>query len=735
MRTEPGINLSNGWSFVRGKQDRQWLKGSGSTEHETVVLPHCWNAHDAFQDGVDYYRGFGSYRKKFTVPSGFAKGGGETWLLESEGFYGTGDVWLNGTKVADVDGEYLGFGLEVGRLLRPDDENVLAIRLTNKCGPHVLPGIADPDFLLYGGLSGRIRLVRRPPVHLDVNSLRILCANALDVEPVVTTEIGVENHSDRAREVRLRWVVAGPDGREAIAVESEEPLIAAPFDSMAGSVQFRIANPALWRPDSPELYSLLVELAEDGIIVDRVREQFGLRCAEFTASGFILNGQRTRLCGMNRHESMPGFGRALPDRLHRQDAALLKETGCNFVRLSHYPQHPVFLDACDELGIMVYAEIATWKSVRTGRWLKSATRQMERMICRDRNRPSIIIWGMGNEARSRRAYITLAELVGRLDPLRPVTYAENHLYRARRNGTTGIVDIWACNYETTILRECAAASRKGATIVSECCNLPTALRGDTEAEMKQVEMIECELQAITDNKFNAGYLIWCMNDYAKLRKQRYRRYSGVFDSCRVPKPARDLLKALQSPEPFIRLIADWREDGGRTYPREVHCFTNCNTVTLLRNGRELLSVAAEPHLKWSVDFEPGELSAKGSHSLGTAGDRIESWGVAHGLEIAVDPATAGADRYETVQVDLAVLDARRRRCRDWSGEVILEVAGPAILRGYRADGQTPVAGGIGRSFLAGTGGCGTAVVRASSGTLVESTATVLFAQAEECPSA
>jgi len=735
VRTEYGIDLNNDWCFVRKKQDRQWLRGSASTGHETIDLPHCWNARDAFQDGVDYYRGFGAYRKQFMIPSGTQKVSGGTWLLESEGFYGTGDVWLNGTKVADVDGEYLGFSLEVSRLLRPGEENVLAVRLTNKCRSHILPGIDSPDFLLYGGLSGRLRLVQRPPVHLVADSLRILCVNALDPQPVVAADIGVMNRSDGTADVRLRWLVVGPDGKQAAAVESGEPLIVPPTGSLTESVQFRISKPFLWDPEEPGLYSLVVEVIEDGAVVDRLRERFGLRHTEFTASGFMLNGRRTELRGMNRHESMPGFGRAMPERLHRMDAALLKDSGCNFVRLSHYPQHPAFLDACDELGIMVYAEIASWKSVRTGRWLQLAMRQIERMICRDRNRPGIIIWGMGNEARSRRAYLALSGLCRQLDPSRPVTYAENHLNRARRNQTTGMVDVWACNYETAVLRECAAASRKGATVVSECCNLPTALRGDAAEEMKQVAMIERELRVISGEQFNAGYLIWCMNDYATLRKKRYRRYSGVFDAWRVPKPACDLLKALQLRTPFVRLVADWREDRNGNEAREVHCFTNCERITLLRNGRELLSVDGEPHLKWSVDFDSGELLVKGSHRLGSAEDRVESWGSAHSIQLTVDPATADADRRETVQVDLEVLDEHRRRCRDWMGQVILDSTGPAILRGYRSDGHTVVAGGIGRSFLVGTGGDGKAVVRAASGTLRESTATISFARIERHPSA
>jgi len=223
--------------------------------------------------------------------------------------------------------------------------------------------------------------------------------------------------------------------------------------------------------------------------------------------------------------------------MHEADAKCIKQMGLNFVRLSHYPQHPAFLEACDRLGILVYAELSSWKSVRGGEWLRQASRQMEGMIRRDRNHPSIILWGMGNEGRHAAAYHSLYRLCKCLDPQRAVTYAENHVYRARRQKTLGIPDVWGLNYEFDALAEGVAGSRMQCAVVSECSNYPHTRRGDADAEATQLDTIKKDLARMDSHPEIAGFALWCFNDYATLRKQRYRRFSGIVDAWRTPKAA------------------------------------------------------------------------------------------------------------------------------------------------------------------------------------------------------
>ena len=520
------ISLDDNWEFVRGHQSRHWLR-EAATRPDTI-LPHCWNEHDGFQEGVAYYRGPGSYRRTFRLEAAAAIDQSR-WFLESDGFYGTGDVWLNGQRLGLVDGRYLGFRLDATAALRQGAENVLGIRLTNRCGRNILPGLAMPDFLLYGGLSGSVRLVREPTRRLNPLALAIRCTELGEAGTQITITWGLEGTAQAGDTVE--WCLTDPDGNKAAPAQT-----AAVADRNQGMVIFTVASPQRWNLDNPQLYQAAGLLRRDGQTLDSISQPFGIRTAEFRPrQGFFLNGRRIALRGCNRHESMPGFGRALPRWMHEADAHLLKAMGLNFVRLSHYPQHPAFLDACDRLGILVYAELASWKSVRGGGWLRQARRQMEDMVRRDRNHPSVILWGMGNEGRHAGVYRCLYALCKALDPHRAITYAENHFYRARRSKTLGIPDVWGLNYEFDALADGVAASRLQCTVVSECSNYPHTRRGDADAERIQLETLHADLARIADHPEIAGFALWCLNDYSTLRKKRYRRFSGIVDGWRTPK--------------------------------------------------------------------------------------------------------------------------------------------------------------------------------------------------------
>jgi beta-galactosidase len=719
------LDLNRGWQFRSGPTGKAWLGGRGHAGSGTVNLPHCWNSQDAFQEGVEYHRGSGTYRLAFAIPDDLKNPAKGIWILESEGFYGTGAVWLNRRKIADVDGEYLGFELDVTRAVREEKENTLAVQLTNRCASHVLPGIKMPDFLLYGGLSGRMRLRRVPLLRVKHDTVRIVTRDALGLSPSVTAQCSVHNDHDREMQFTARWTVADSAGTEIAS--GTTPETAAPPSSVRELPQVAIDVPApqLWSVDEPALYSMRCEIRCHGNLHDTHERRFGFREAEFRPNnGFFLNGERLELFGWNRHESMPGFGRALPIAIHLEDAALLKQTGCNIVRLSHYPQHPTFLDACDELGILVYAEIASWKSVRGGRWLKSALHQLERLIRRDRNRPSVILWGMGNESRSRRAYTEMRRLAMSLDN-RPTIYAENHIRRAERDRTLGIADVWGCNYELEELDAGRKGSRLRVTLVSESSNIPTARRGATRKELEQVGSMARDRAALAGKKFNAGCIMWCMNDYATLRKERYMRYSGVVDAWRVSKMSHWFLKASLLKEPFLKVHVNWRE-GLDTVSRDLHVFTNCADVTIIANGHKLAACKGKPHLTRRIRFQPGELAVRGTLNGAEVADTVLSHGPGVRLEILPEAATMPADA-ETVSIRLQVLDAHDRPALDWEGEVRLDAEGEAVLRAYTPDGTIPVANGTARTFISPTGNPGTAHVTARHPDLTTADATLTLA--------
>jgi len=524
------VDISNNWSFIKNKASKKWLFDD-SLQGEYINLPHCWNDLDGFQKDVAYYRGWGSYKKFFSVEESFSDTDMYRYSLVSEGFYGTGDIWLNKVHLGKVDGQYLGFDFDITDLI-DEHNNCIALRLTNLCNLSVLPGHKMPDFLLHGGMSGRVFIKKTPLIHFDDKEFFVESKINLDSDITVSVRSSIIIPEKFAgKKLMVSWQIFDDTGI-CVAETAASKLI----NSKDFLCDIAMSNAKLWDVDNPYMYEIIGVIKSDDEIIDSISTSFGIRKIEFRPyKGFFLNNKRVSLNGCNRHESIPSFGSAIPDCLHYEDALLIKSLGCNFVRLSHYPQSPSFLDACDRLGILVLAELASWKSVRGGRWLKNACTQMEAMIRRDRNHPSIILWGMGNEGRHKKAYSVLYNLCKSLDDNRSVIYAENHIRRARRYGTIGIPDVWGANYEFDILQDGCDASKLKNVIVTECSNNPHAKRGDIDQETNQLELIKSDLAIIKDKPWVAGFCLWCFNDYSTLRKDRYVRYSGLVDAWRMPK--------------------------------------------------------------------------------------------------------------------------------------------------------------------------------------------------------
>jgi len=678
------IDVSDGWEFVRGRVSRGWLSGRGGAG-ETVDLPHCWNRDDTFQHGLESYSGRGVYRR--TIELSTSPKGPGWWQLRSEGFYGFGDVWADGHTIARIDGQYLGFGVNLPESISSGQHH-LAIRLENLWQRRVLPGRRDPDFLLYGGLAGRVWLEWVPTFHLDRDRVEVLCTKGPEGAEIVELRWGANGVDTRPEKPRITWIISTIDG-EQIAAAGPVPIGESP-----SAISTLILNPHCWSPDDPHLYWAEGQLQIDNGVADSVRVRFGVTRAEFLPDeGFFLDGRRVDLHGCNRHESIPGFGNALPAELHRADATLLKSYGCNFVRLSHYPQHPAFLDACDEVGIMVYAEIASWKSVSSSSaWRRAARRQMRDMVLRDRHHPSVIVWGMGNESRSRTAYLELREIAHELDPARPVTYAENHLYRARREKTLGIPDVWSVNYELEGIEEGRDACRLRNVIASECCNYPHSTRGDDRAELIQVATLEYEWKLMADRPYLAGHAVWAFTDYATEHRKRYRRQPGLFDAWRQPKMAAELFRARYAEEPFVTLFVTATGDD-----RELHIFSNCDEVRLEWEDAPVVELEGAPHHVVTIKRAFTGVTAEGVRGEKTIRSALRAWGEAATISIDIDEAETQPGR--TVAVDLTISDDVGRPVRDWNGHVKVSIEGDARLFPYNEAGEVLAARGEGRTYF------------------------------------
>ncbi len=698
------LPMNRDWSFALGHGGRSWRGEAPLAGSEPVDLPHCWNAFEGWDPG-SYQRGFGCYWRTLEIED-WAWVPGFRWRLSVGGFWGSAEIFWNRRRLGKVEGASLGTWLDVSEVVSAGHHQI-GIRLENKHKRSRLPGIKEPDFLLYGGLAGSMELVRVPEVHLRTRITQLEQRLATSAEAGATDRLTVRfrarNEGSTSRRLQTRWSLVDPAGDPLPGWSTVGTAPATTTRGSADAGRLTLQGPRLerWSPANPRLLELRGELIdEQGLVLDRQRLRFGARSVRWGETGFHLNGERLELRGANRHECHPGFGSAVPEALARRDVDELVALGCNLVRLSHYPQSPAFLDACDEKGLMVYAELASWKSVRGGRWLRRALDQWRGLITRDRNRPSVVIWGMGNESRSRRAYLQLADTARLLDGTRPVTYAENHLYRARRWRTTGLPAVWGVNYELDVLERAKAAATAGSVLVTECMNPCLEAHGFGEEPLaeRQATVMERELPIIQAHDFVAGFLVWCFADYPTRYRDRTVRAAGLLDGMRQPRIGAWWMRARYATEPFVHLDGDWSEDGPRQ--RKLTVVSNQARVQVDCAGvqKEIdLSTAgaAWPVATFEMPFDNAPLMARVPGLASPVEARVDPWGRATALRLRARgrrllPGDLG-------EVEVLVVDAEGRRVRDWQGRIQIESVDREVeLRGLNALGEYLVQNGRGR---------------------------------------
>lgn len=375
--------------------------------HEVVALPHTWNAVDGQDGGNDYYRGTCTYTKTFDKP---ATGENEEVWLEFLGAAHTCEVMLNGEKICHHEGGYSTFRVKLENLKQ---DNTLVVSLDNADNDRVYPQKAD--FTFYGGLYRGVNLIVVPASHFELG----YCGTpGIKVTPVVNLEeknavVTVETWQTKAESVTME--AAG----QAVTVPSVEGYAKAAF---------HIENVHLWDGiDDPYLYTATATLPSG----DSVSTRFGCRKFEIDPQkGFLLNGRSYPLRGGSRHQDCKGVGNALTMEHHRRDMEIIREMGCNTLRLAHYQHAQEFYDLCDEYGMVVWAEIP-YITMHMTNGRANTLSQMEELVVQNYNHPSIAVWGLSNEITAASAvneellenHRALNDLCHKLDSTRPTTMA------------------------------------------------------------------------------------------------------------------------------------------------------------------------------------------------------------------------------------------------------------------------------------------------------------------------
>jgi beta-galactosidase len=695
-------DIGEGWKLRLGEVGGASDPAYDDSGWDEVRLPHTFNDSDTFTPTRGYYRGPAWYRKRFML-----RRVGRRRFLRFNALWGKARVWLNGEDLGEHADGLVGFELDVTECTARG-ENVVSVRIDNTPDPDVLPGKPVPDYNVYGGLCGDVVFATKPRSCFPWRSLAITTPDIDDVRARVDLVAGVLG-GDAGGKVRGRATVFDLDGRE-VARTGE----VTPGTNNAISLHIEVPSPRLWSPDEPYLYSALVELLEGDKLLDSQTERFGLRTFSFHQDeGFTLNGQRLQLRGVNRHQDFPGLGNVLSERLNRRDAEIIKEMGGNFVRTSHYPQDPSFLDACDDLGVLVYEEITSWQFIGGEGFISNADRMMASMIERDRNHPSVILWGMMNEGRSKKMFDRLKQTAMALDPTRSTIYADNRPGDGVSQGTTFIPHVLGLNYRLETIDAFHSAYPELKLMISEHTNADSTLRGDPELEKTQAERISTDLDLIEARSFVAGSALWSMHDYGTDYEPVWPvQRSGVLDALRVPKEAFFMLSARWRRDPVIFIAPDWAYPHEEDEPVEVRIYTNCQELELTLEGRSLGSWKGKNPLTVELPYARGALRAFGvKEGYAAVSSVVTPPGPPAKLELSC-PSEIRADGKDCGLATASLLDAGDNPVLGVSGRVEFELTGPARLKGIGEGVSAEMVAGTACIPFRSTGRRGRVVVKA-----------------------
>jgi beta-galactosidase len=425
------LQADSGWKFTLGDPSGAEAPSFADTAWRQVDLPHDWSIESSLDannptgaGGGFFPAGIGWYRKTFSAPANWR---GKRVGVEFDGVYRDATVYLNGHKLGTHPYGYTSFNFDLTADLNFTGPNVLAVRADNS---------AQPNSRWYSGsgIYRHVRVVVTDPTHVAHWGVFVTTPKVSDDSATVAIQTKVANESATASGVTVETKVYDRAGYEAGKTESA--LTIAPGKEMEATQTITVANPALWSTASPTLYRAVSRIRKGGKVVDEVETPFGIRSLSWSAEkGLLLNGKPVKLAGGSVHHDNGPLGAAAFDRAEERRVELLKAAGYNAVRTAHNPPSPAFLNACDRLGLLVLDEpFDTWKANKAkfdyGRdfdeWWKS---DISSMVLRDRNHPSIVIWGIGNEIpeleveRGPVVGRQLADQVRSLDTTRPLTLA------------------------------------------------------------------------------------------------------------------------------------------------------------------------------------------------------------------------------------------------------------------------------------------------------------------------
>ncbi|OWV66156.1 beta-D-galactosidase [Rhizobium sp. R339] len=730
------LSFNEGWSFHEGFGQRLLENFDAakmvSLPHTAVELPFN------YFDETSYQRAF-TYQKMLR------------WLPEFEdrevslvfdAAMADSVVYLNGEEIIVHKDGYTPFEARLtGKLIK--GENLVTVKIDGSENPAIPPFGGRIDYLTYAGIYRDVWLKVTDPV--SIRNLKIETTDVLASEKSASVRVDIANPEGRSFSATVTATLRQADGT-VIATAATETIGERTRLSFGG-----LTNINLWDITDPTLYEVIVELrTEHGS--DRVSTRFGFRTAEFTPDGFLLNGKRLKLRGLNRHQSFPYVGYAAGRSAQERDADIMKSVlKCNIVRTSHYPQSKWFLDRCDAIGLLVFEEIPGWQHIGDADWQKESIENVRRMIERDWNHPSIIIWGVRiNESQdSHDFYVETNRLARELDSTRQtggVRYiTESELLEdvyTMNDFILGNEELPGANRPRTALRgqqENTGLSQKVPYLITEFNGHmhPTKIYDQEQRQAEHVRRHLEVLNAAYGDPDISGAIGWCMFDYNTHKDFGSGDricYHGVMDMFREPKfAAYAYISQCDPSEEIVMKPATFWARGERNIGGVLPLIilTNCDEVELQygalskRIGPDRENYPHLPHppivldhrhftadelgtwgLEWIDGTLTGYIGGQAVASLTLAADPLPTT-----LEIVADSRTLKARERDSTRVIIRALDQCGQRLPFMNDSISLKVHGPAKIVGPV---NVPLQGGTSGFWLEATGLTGEITVEAVS---------------------
>lgn len=405
------INFNREWKYAHGDVRGAERIGYNDSGWETVGVPHSFSI--PYFMSKDFYVGYGWYRKSFRLSEDDLK---KCTFIEFDGVFQEAEIYINGQKVGSHVGGYTGFSVDVTKAVKAGN-NEMAVRVNNIWKPDVAPRAGEHVFS--GGIYRNVRLVQKSKTYIDWYGTFVITPELKENRGKASTvKVATEvcNRSSLSSEYKLVTEVRKLNGEAVTSVTTTE-YVGANDSKQFVQVTPAVNEPELWHPAHPSLYKLVSLLYKGNELLDSEETVFGFRWFEWTADrGFFLNGEHLFFKGANVHQDQAGWGDAVTEAAMRRDVKQMKEAGFDFIRGSHYPHAPAFSKACDEMGMLFWAEAPFWGIGGfgpDGYWNSSAypvydkhrpefdasaLQQLGEMIRIHRNHPSIVAWSMCNEA-------------------------------------------------------------------------------------------------------------------------------------------------------------------------------------------------------------------------------------------------------------------------------------------------------------------------------------------------